>query len=143
MVYILNAKMHSSRTCRLGKAVVGIVIMMREKRLPTLDKSRRNRLSADMHKPPTRKIKLIKLHLATIYRIKKILRPRNEKPNYRTFLFAYGAQNPLGLDTLQKNGLAAHEEAPEPVHFRARMIKRWNAKERILLCLRMVLLLNC
>ena len=53
---ILHTQMHTARTCRLGKAIVRIVLVMWEIFFPALDQRWRYRLRTDMHKPPLRKL---------------------------------------------------------------------------------------
>ena len=82
------------------------------------------------------------LHVAALDRVEDVLRPRHEQPHDRALLLAHGAEDPLRLHALEEHGLAAHEEAAEPVHLRAGVVERRDAEEHVVLRLPVVVLLH-
>ncbi len=100
--------------------------MMREILFPMFDQAWRNRLGADVHQPPLVELIHVKLDLAVIQSQKKILCPGNQKPYDRTFLLRYGTKNELRICPFKEYGFAARQEASEPMHLGAGMIKRRN-----------------
>ena len=127
---------------RFGKPVVRVVVVVREHGLPALDERRRHGLRADVHEPPLVKGVVGELHVAALDGVQDVLRPRYEQPHDRTLLLAHGAEDPFRLHALEQDGLAAHEEAAEPVHLRARVVQGRNAEEHIVLRLAVVGLLH-
>ncbi len=57
-------------------------------------------------------------------------------------LLGDGAENPFRLHAAQEHGLAAREEAAEPMHLRARVIQRRDAEKDVLMRLAVVVLLD-
>ena len=86
-MYILHTEMYTTRSDRLGKTIVGIVIVMREDFLPMLDKTLWNRLRTDVHQSPLGKFILIQIYFPGLDGFENILCPRYKKPYDRTFFF--------------------------------------------------------
>ena len=95
-----------------------------------------------MHEPPLVKQIVIEIDAPGFNGVQNILRPGDQQPDDGAFFFRDRPQDPLRLHTAQKHGLSAGNEAPEPVHFRARVIERRNTKKHVLFCLPVVMLLG-
>ena len=80
LVHVLNAEVHAAGSERLGQAVVGVVIMIREVILPVADERRRNRLRADVHETPLAQSVIFHLEGSAVERLEDILRPRDKEP---------------------------------------------------------------
>ena len=79
--------MNTAGSDGFGQTVVRIVLVFWEYLFPLFDETSRNRLGTDVHEPPLVQLIIGKVHLATLYRLKNILGPRNEQPDYRTLFF--------------------------------------------------------
>jgi hypothetical protein len=141
LVLVLNTEVNTAGTDGLGKTVVGVISVMGEYVLPTTDKAGRNGLSTDVHKSPLRETVFRKIDSAVVDSVKNILCPRNEKPNDGTLFFGNGSEDPLGLNSAEKNSTASRKERTEPVHLSTRVIKGRNTEEHVILCLSVVILL--
>ena len=142
LVDIAHAEVNAAGSDRLAQTVVCVIFVVREYRLPALDKGRGNGLSADVHQSPTAQVVFAEVDLTAVDSVKNILRPRNKQPYDRAALLAYGADYPLGAYSAQNNRLAARIKASEPVHLCARVIERRNTQKNVVLCLMMMSLLN-
>ena len=142
LMYVFNPKVYATGTDRLGKTVVGIVVVGGELLFPTLDKRGRNGLSAYVHKSPLRESVVLKLHVAPVDAVENVLNPRNEQPYYRSLFVRRGLEHPFGLYAAEEYRFAAREQRSEPVHLCARVVERRNAEENVVLGLRVMLLLG-
>ena len=124
---VVHAKMHTAGADGLAEAVVCVVFVVREVFEPALDEAGRDRLRADVHEPPLVEQIVLKIDAPGFNGVQNILRPGDQQPDDGAFFFCDCTKNPLRLYAAQQHGLAPGNEAPEPVHFRARVIERRNA----------------
>ena len=134
--------MYTARSDRLGKAVVGIVIVLGENLLPAMDQARRDRLRTDMHQTPAIQIVFGQIHIPAVNGIENVLRPGDQQPNDAALFVRNSLEDPFRADTAQKDRPAACKQRTEPVHLRARMVQRRNAKETVFAALAVVSLLR-
>ena len=92
-------------------------------------------MRAYVHEPPLGDAVVFKVYISAVDRVEYILRPRHEQPYYGGFLLTDRLQYPLRADTAQKYGAAARDQAAEPVHFGARMIKGRYAQKYVVAAL--------
>jgi len=107
-----------------------------------VDERRRHGLRADVHEPPLVEQIVAEVDAPGVHGVEQILRPGHEQPDNRAFFLGHGPENPLGLHAAQQHGLAAGDEAAEPVHLRARMVEGRNAEEHVVARLAVVFLLR-
>ncbi len=81
LVNISDTKVNAAGSYRLAESVVGVVLVIRENSSPALDKRGRNGLSADVHQSPAAQVVAREVDISSVYRVKDILRPRNEQPD--------------------------------------------------------------
>ena len=142
MVDVLDSEVHGTRSDGFAEAVVGVVVVLREDGLPALDEAGRDRLRADVHQTPLVELVVLQLDVAAVDGVQDVLRPRHEQPDDRAVFLGDRADDPFGLDAAQEHGLAADQEAAEPVHLRAGVVQRRDAEERVFAGLPVVLLLH-
>ena len=130
-VNVFNAQMYAAGSDGLGKAVVGIILMIREVILPVFDQTLGNRLGTDVHQPPLIQLVILQLQLAVIDGQKKILCPRNQQPYDGAFLLGHGLQDEFRARSFQEDSLAAGEKTSEPVHLGAGVIEGRDAQEHV------------
>ena len=119
----------------LGKAVVRVVLVIREDLLPTRDQMRRHGLRADVHEPPLRQPIIRQMDL-----------PANQWRQGYPAPTAQAARRSCSLPPIRvcriHSGFTPRENdrlaAPtrklaEPVHFRACMVERRDAEEHVVL----------
>ena len=87
LMYVVHTQVNTSRSDRLGQTIVCIIFMIGKVFFPTLNKTRRNGLCADMHKPPLRKRIILEVYVTSVDCVQYILCPRNQKPYNRAFFF--------------------------------------------------------
>ena len=107
-----------------------------------MDQAGRNGLRADVHEAPLLEHIVVQVDAPGVERVEQILRPRHEQPDDRAMLLGDGAENPFRLHAAQEHGLAAREQAAEPMHLRARVIQRRDAEKDVLMRLAVVVLLD-
>ena len=85
LVDVLHAKMHAARANGLGKAVVRVVLLIREDAYASASiRLLRHGLRADVHETPLRKMIIGELRRAPeSMRVENILRPWHEQPDNR------------------------------------------------------------
>ena len=142
VVDVLEPQVHAARAHRLREAVVGVVVVMGEDLAPAADQALRDGLGADVHEAPLVQVVVGEPHRALLDGHEDVLRPRHEQPHDRAALVGDGLQHGLGRDAAQQHAAAAHHEAAEPVHARARVIERRDAQEHVVVGLAVVVLLH-
>ena len=142
LVDVLHTQMDTARADGFTQAIVGVILMVREIFLPAADEGRRNRLCADVHQSPLIQLVIFYFKIAAVERIQDILCPRHKQPDNRALFLGHSFEHILRLGALEQDCLASGNQAAEPVHFRARVVQRRNAKEHIVLRLAMVRLLD-
>ena len=133
MVDVLESQMHAARSCRLGKAVVRVVLVVREDLLPAPDEALRHGLGADMHKPPLVEVIVGERDRPLLDGREDVLCPGNEEPHDRAALRGDRGENRLRRDATKEHALAAHKEASEPVHHGTGMVEGRDAEEHVLM----------
>ncbi|MPN42569.1 hypothetical protein SDC9_190126 [bioreactor metagenome] len=139
---VLDAEMNRAGAGGFAQPVIGVVFVVWKDRLPAFDQAGRHRLGADVHQPPLRQLVFFELDLPPFDGVEDILRPRHQQPDHRTALGGNGADDPLRLRPFQQHRPAPDQEAAEPVHLRAGVIERRDAKKGVFAGLPMVVLLN-
>ena len=142
LVNIFNAEMYTAGTDGLAESVVGVVIVLGEYGLPTLDQTGRHGLRADVHETPGREIIVREVDVPAVDAVQNILCPRHQEPNDGASLLGGGAHDQLRCGAFQQYRAGASHQAAEPVHFRARVIERRNAEKYVVLGLTVMLLLH-
>ena len=87
LVDVLNSQMYAAGTDGFREAIVGIILMVREDLLPALNKARRNRLCAYVHKPPLIQFIIRKFDFSAVDCVKNVLSPRDQQPYDGAALF--------------------------------------------------------
>ncbi|OQC53675.1 MAG: hypothetical protein BWX55_00930 [Deltaproteobacteria bacterium ADurb.Bin022] len=137
---IFSAEMDTPRPDGFRKAVIGVVFMYGKIFFPAFNQAGRNRLCADVHQPPLIELVIFQLDVTAFDGVQNILRPRNQQPHDGNLFFGNRLENPFRLHTAQQNGAASGQEAAEPVHFCARMIKRRDAEK--IVCARLAMMIH-
>ena len=127
---------------RFAQSVIGVVLHFGEIPFPVFYQSGRHRLRPDMHQPPAGQVIIRQFQFAFIQRYQDILRPRHQKPDNRPSFFVYRLQDVFRTDFRQNRGAAPRQQAPQPVHLGACMVKRRYQDKVIFMRLVMVLLLQ-
>ena len=142
VVDVLEPQVHAPRAHRLREAVVGVVVVVREDLAPAADQALRDGLRAMCMRPPLVQVVVVQPHRALLERHEDVLRPRHEQPHDGAALAGDGLEHGLGRDAAQQHAAAAHHEAAQPVHARARVVERRDAQEDVVVCLVVVRLLH-
>ena len=104
---VLKTEVYAARAGRLGKTVVGVVLMLGEVFLPVTDQRRRYGLCADVHESPLIELIIGKLDFSAVKGIKDILSPRYQKPYDGALLVGNSLQDDVRFCALEKNCFAA------------------------------------
>ncbi len=128
-VAIFQPQMDAARPGGLGEAVIGVVFVVRKNLGPFPHQAGRNGLSADVHQPPLVQLEFRKVDLPRFHRQQDVVGPGHQQPDHRGALLGDRLQNPTGLGSFQNHRFSADDEIAEPVHFRAGVVERRNAKK--------------
>ena len=142
LMNVLNAKMDTARADGFAQTIIGVILMIREITLPTLDQGGGDGLSADMHQAPLIQRVVGKIDLAAFDGVQNILGPGDQQPDDGAALFADCAEDPFRTDTAEDDRPASGIERAEPVHFRTGMVQRRNTKEYVIPSLTMMRLFD-
>ena len=132
-IRIAQAKMDAARTRGFGKAVIRIIIMVREIFHPVLDQAGRNRLGTDMHEPPLAQLIFIHFQAAVVQSRQNVLSPGHKQPDDGTLLLGNRAEDRFRRVSFEKHAPAARIEGAEPVHRGTGVVERRNAQEAVIL----------
>ena len=81
VVDVLQAEVHAARTDGFAQTVVRVVLVIREILLPTVNQTLRNRLCADVHQPPLRKLVVLQMDSAIVQCLQNVQCPRHQQPD--------------------------------------------------------------
>ena len=97
---VADPQMDAAGPGRFGKAVVGVVLVVREPLLPAFNQGRGDRLGADVHQPPLGKLVILQPDFPTVDGVEDVLGPGNQQPDNGTFLLGDGVEDVLRLGAL-------------------------------------------
>ncbi|OPZ77998.1 MAG: hypothetical protein BWY79_00949 [Actinobacteria bacterium ADurb.Bin444] len=99
LVRILDSQVHAAGTDGFAEAVVRVVIVVGEARLPALYQARRHRLGTDVHQAPLIQLVAGEVDLVSVDGVQDVLRPGHQQPHDGTGFVRYRAYDPLRPDT--------------------------------------------